>query len=579
MLSRPAACGFPISVSTDASSRASLHSRARWPLWAAIVGVCAFTAILGLFVNVLAVKPLTHVPPIAALLATYAVSIVLDNLSQVVFGTNTRQFPQVLATRNFAVAGFRFGTLDVVMLGVSVGTIVVLGAFLKLTRYGRAIRATAQDTDAALQMGIPVGRIQNISFMLASALGGLAGVLVGMYNSNISPASGTTAGLFAFTAATLGGLGSLPGAVVGGLALGVLEAFGISFWGAGVDNLITFGILLGVLWLRPGGLLGKLPVLAAEPMTGTFLGRGRPIPLRRWHVVGLVVLAVVVVPLVASRYQLTTATQIMVYAILALSLTLISGSAAQVSLGQVGSMAVGAYASALLVMEHGWPFLLALPAAGLIAALVSGVLMSPTWRLKGHYVSIASLGIGTVTVAAILNLGWLTHGAVGILSIPPPTLFNYEVVTPLGFYLLDLTVLLLVIALVVRLQKSFLGKIWSAIGSDEVALSSAGVRPGDYKALAFAVGSFIAGLAGSLLAHQYNYIDPTLFTADLSMLALTTIVLGAMASPFGAVLGALVLVGAPELLRLTQDARLLSYGVLLLLLIRFRPQGLWARRA
>jgi len=112
-----------------------------------------------------------------------------------------------------------------------------------------------------------------------------------------------------------------------------------------------------------------------------------------------------------------------------------------------------------------------------------------------------------------------------------------------------------------------------------IALSSAGVRPGDYKALAFAVGSFIAGLAGSLLAHQYSYIDPTLFTADLSMLALTTIVLGAMASPFGAILGASVLVGAPELLRMTQGARLLSYGVLLLLLIRFRPQGLWARRA
>src|SRR5207237_9684300 len=113
---------------------------------------------------------------------------------------------------------------------------VVLGAFLKLTRYGQAIRATAQDADAARQMGIPVGRIQDISFMLASALGGLAGVLVGMYNSNISPASGTSAGLAAFTAATLGGLGSLPGAVLGGLVLGVVEAFGISFWGAGVDT-------------------------------------------------------------------------------------------------------------------------------------------------------------------------------------------------------------------------------------------------------------------------------------------------------------------------------------------------------
>ncbi len=278
-------------------------------------------------------------------------------------------------------------------------------------------------------------------------------------------------------------------------------------------------------------------------------------------------------------YELTIATQVLIYALFALSLTLVSGSAAQISLGQVGSLAIGAYTSALLIKEHGWPFLLALPAAGLVAALISGLLMSPTWRLKGHYVSIASLGIGTVTVAAILNLGWLTHGAVGILSIPPPRIVTYDVTTPLGFYALDLAILLLALLLVVRLQHSFLGKIWSAIGSDEIALSAAGVRPGDYKALAFAVGSFIAGLAGSLLAHQYSYIDPTLFTPDLSMLALTTIVLGAMSSPFGAILGALVLVGAPEVLRLTQDARLLSYGILLLLLIRFRPQGIWARSA
>ncbi len=550
-----------------------------WPLWVAIVGVCVFTAILGLFINIVAVQPLGKAPPIAALLATFAVSIVLDNLSQLVFGTNTRQFPQVLDTTNFAVGTFRFGTLHLVMLGVSLGTMVVLGAFLKTTRYGRAIRATAQDSDAALQMGIPVERIQKISFMLASALGGLAGVLVGMYNSNISPASATTAGLAAFTAATLGGLGSLPGAVLGGLVLGVVEAFGISLWGGGVDDLITFGVLLLVLWVRPGGLLGKVPLLSMEPLTGTFLGRGRPIGLSRWQVASLVLVVAVAVPVVANGYLLTAGTQIIIYALLALSLTLVSGSAGQVALGQVGPMAVGAYTSALLVTSARWPFLVALPTAGLTAAVVSGILMSPTWRLKGHYVSIASLGIGAVTVAAILNLGWLTHGALGIVAIPPPSIFGYEVITPLGLYLLDLAVLLMALAVIVRLQKSFLGKIWSAVGSDEVALRSAGVRPGDYKALAFAVGSCIAGLSGSLLAHQYSYIDPSLFTSDLSLLALTTIVLGAMNSAFGATLGALVLVGGPELMRMTQDARLLSYGVLLLLLIRFRPQGLWARRA
>ncbi|MDQ6673098.1 MAG: ABC transporter permease, partial [Chloroflexota bacterium] len=389
----------------------------------------------------------------------------------------------------------------------------------------------------------------------------------------------TTAGLAAFTAATLGGLGSLPGAVLGGLVLGVVEAFGISLWGGGVDDLITFGVLLLVLWVRPGGLLGKVPLLSMEPLTGTFLGRGRPIGLSRWQVASLVLVVAVAVPVVANGYLLTAGTQIIIYALLALSLTLVSGSAGQVALGQVGPMAVGAYTSALLVTSARWPFLVALPTAGLTAAVVSGILMSPTWRLKGHYVSIASLGIGAVTVAAILNLGWLTHGALGIVAIPPPSIFGYEVITPLGLYLLDLAVLLMALAVIVRLQKSFLGKIWSAVGSDEVALRSAGVRPGDYKALAFAVGSCIAGLSGSLLAHQYSYIDPSLFTSDLSLLALTTIVLGAMNSAFGATLGALVLVGGPELMRMTQDARLLSYGVLLLLLIRFRPQGLWARRA
>src|SRR5205085_8858167 len=128
-----------------------LIDQAHWPLWVAILGVCAFTAVLGLLINVAAVRPLSNAPHIAALLATYAVSIVLDNLSQVVFGTNTRQFPQVLDTTNFAVGTFRFGTLHVVMLAVSIGTMLLLGAFLKVTRYGRAIRATAQDSDAALQ--------------------------------------------------------------------------------------------------------------------------------------------------------------------------------------------------------------------------------------------------------------------------------------------------------------------------------------------------------------------------------------------------------------------------------------------
>jgi branched-chain amino acid transport system permease protein len=111
-----------------------------------------------------------------------------------------------------------------------------------------------------------------------------------------------------------------------------------------------------------------------------------------------------------------------------------------------------------------------------------------------------------------------------------------------------------------------------------VAARSAGVRVRDYKALAYAIAAFFAGLAGALMAHQNNYLDPTLFNITMSTLALTVVVLGGLRSPLGAVLGAALLVGLPEILRLAPDVRILAYGVLLIAVVRFRPQGLLVRR-
>jgi branched-chain amino acid transport system permease protein len=134
------------------------------------------------------------------------------------------------------------------------------------------------------------------------------------------------------------------------------------------------------------------------------------------------------------------------------------------------------------------------------------------------------------------------------------------------------------VALVVRLQRSHLGRAWRAIREDEVAAQASGVQLAGHKSLAFAIGAFLAGIAGSLLAHQYAYINPEIFGVDVSVLALTMIVLGGMSNVVGTLLGAIVLVGGPELLRPFGDFRILTYGLLLLLLIRFRPQGLWFYR-
>src|SRR5690606_17656849 len=116
-----------------------------------------------------------------------------------------------------------------------------------------------------------------------------------------------------------------------------------------------------------------------------------------------------------------------------------------------------------------------------------------------------------------------------------------------------------------------------AVGADEVAARSSGIPVRDYKALAFAISALFSGIAGALLAHQYSYIDPTVFNLPMSLLIITILVLGGTGSPYGAVLGAVVLIGVPEALRLAPEARILLYGVVLLLIIRFRPQGVLVR--
>jgi branched-chain amino acid transport system permease protein len=166
----------------------------------------------------------------------------------------------------------------------------------------------------------------------------------------------------------------------------------------------------------------------------------------------------------------------------------------------------------------------------------------------------------------------------GVPAIPPPSLFGFEIVSPRDYYLLSLAVLLVCVAMVLGLQRSHLGRAWRGVREDEIAAEAFGVPLAEYKTLAFALGAFIAGLAGSLLAHQYSYISPDVFTVLISIQTLTIVVMGGLANVLGAIVGATVLVGAPELFRPLQDVRMLGYGVLLLLLVRFRPQGLLGSR-
>lgn len=545
------------------------------PLWVAAIVAMAVTALLGWVINELAVKPFAGKAPIAAVLSTIAMMIILDASTELIFGPELRPMRTGLPDVSFELFGLTINPIDIVILTTSVVLMLGLAALMRFTRFGRAVRATSQDREAAAQMGVPVNRVQALAFMVASSLGGLSGVLVAAYFTTISPTQGFTIGLAGIAAATLGGLGSLLGAVVGGLLLGVIEAFGVSLWGGAARQVITFGVLLLVLWIRPQGLFG-VKAIKKEPLTGTFFAAAKKIRVPWWGVLVLIAIgALPTIPGLLDGYTVQVGIQIILFALAALSMTILGGQAGQLSLGQAGTVAIGAYALALLTKNAGLPFLPSVLIAGLIGAVIMSIVAAPSWRLSGHYPAIATLATGAAITAVAANWNSVTGGGAGISLIPQAEFFGVVLSSNSARYALVFVVLLILCGLVYLWSRSHVGMYWRAIRDDEVAARAAGIATPQYKSLAFGVSGFIAGIAGALWAADYGFIDPRTFPPLMSFQIVIVAVLGGMLSPIGAILGSVVMVGGLELFRFSASARLLAYGLILLLLIRFRPQGLW----
>jgi branched-chain amino acid transport system permease protein len=222
-------------------------------------------------------------------------------------------------------------------------------------------------------MGIDVDAMQRLAFALSGALAGIAGVLVGMAYRNVEPSMAAAATINGFAAAALGGLGFLPGAIAGGLILGVVESFGVTFFGGGAQEFVAFVVVIAVFWLRPNGLFARARTRAPEPLTGTFLGRGALVPNPPRALIIGALLLVAVVTFAANDYLLRLGSIIAIFATLGLSLTLVCGTCGIVALGQAGFMAIGGYATALLTTRAGWSYWAALPLSGLLGAGVAAL--------------------------------------------------------------------------------------------------------------------------------------------------------------------------------------------------------------
>lgn len=215
-----------------------------------------------------------------------------------------------------------------------------------------------------------------------------------------------------------------------------------------------------------------------------------------------------------------------------------------------------------------------MPFAGLATSVIGTALVFPAFRLRGHYIAIATLAIGEIVALVILNWESFTHGALGVTGIPPLSAFGYEATSARAVYWICLAALVAFALLQSRLAASHIGRTLRALRDDEVAARSHGVEIARYKSLAFAFAGFGEGVSGAISAHLFSYLNNQTFDSQLSLLAVTMAILGGMGNILGAIVGALALVTLPEVFRFAAEYRILIYGVVLLLLVRFRPQGL-----
>ena len=287
----------------------------------------------------------------------------------------------------------------------------------------------------------------------------------------------------------------------------------------------------------------------------------------------LAALALAVPWIIPSRYFLQVTDLGLVYAVLALGLQLLVGSAGQLSIGHAAFYGTGAYTSAILAMKLGAPVEAAFLASGVVAGLLALTLV-PVLRLRGNELAVATLGFGVIIHAVILNEDWLTEGPFGIMKIPPFRLGPLAFDTESRFYYAALALVAGTYFAFRRLTRSRFGRALEAIRQSEEAARTSGVNPLVYKSKVFVIAAFTAGLAGALFAHLNRYLNPNDFTLSESINILVMIVVGGLRSLEGAVAGALIIVFASEYLRAFKEYRMILFGALVVLCMALGAEGL-----
>lgn len=300
-----------------------------------------------------------------------------------------------------------------------------------------------------------------------------------------------------------------------------------------------------------------------------------------WY--SLLAVAVIAVPFIVAPFYVGELSFLFIWSLAGLSLMVLTGYAGLISIGHAAFLGVGAYVHAYL-MRNGVPFVPSIICGGVAAAAAGVMIAIPAIRMRGLYLAIATLAFSAIAEEVFVRWDALTGGSRGV-AVPKPHFLGFELDGETGFYYLCLAILVLSIFGVLNLLRSPTGRAWIAIRDSEIAAQSMGIHLAGYKALAFAVSAFLAGVSGGLFAHKVGYLTPDIFTPILSIQLLMLVMVGGIGSIHGAIFGAIFLVLLPTMIAIARDylpnaigqqpsLEAGIYGLLLVLVVLLEPLGL-----
>ncbi|MGN8118212.1 ABC transporter permease [Labrys sp. 22185] len=536
--------------------------------WLALPAAVAIVAVMGGLLEMTLLRRIYRAPELFQLLATFGVTLVVQDLVVIVFGADDLLGPRAPGLKGAVeIAGKAIPAYDLFLIAMSPLVLGLIWLLLNRTRWGILVRAATQDRDMVAALGVNQKWLFTGVFMLGVGLAALGGALQ-IPRDAVTHQMDLAIIVEAFIIVVTGGLGSIVGALVAAILISELNAFGILAFPK-ISIVLIFLVMAVVLVVRPWGLFGK-PTSPQRSALGLTTQPWQPMRTSGRLLIAAAIALAALLPLGASPYVLSVGSEILIFVLFAASLQFLVSVGGLVSFGHAAFFGLGSYGAALLTTMLGWPMEAVLLAAPLLALAGAVLFAGFAVRLSGVYLAMLSLAFAQICWSIASQWVDFTGGDNGILSVWPAK----WAAKPWAFYELTLVLAMLGVGLLRLATFAPFGFMLRAVRDSDLRAEAVGIAKAPVQWAAFVLAGLLAGVSGALFAFLKGSVFPDAFGVTTSVDGLVMVLLGGMGRVSGAVLGAGVFKTLSIWLMSATDYSKLAIGLFIIAVVVVLPRGL-----